>query len=36
MWWEECFKWLEVCYQVEHIIKSLEIGLDGWQFNIKF
>jgi hypothetical protein len=36
MWWQQCFKWLEVYYQVEHYADSLEVGLGGWQFNIKF
>jgi len=30
MWWEQCFEWLEVYCQVEHIVVSLEIGLGGW------
>ncbi len=29
------FEWLEVYYQVEHYVGSLEVGLSGWQFNIK-
>jgi hypothetical protein len=35
MWWQQCFKWLRVCCQVEHYINSLEVGLGGWQFNVK-
>jgi hypothetical protein len=23
-----------VCYQVEHGVNSLKVGLNGWQFNI--
>jgi hypothetical protein len=36
MWWQQCFKWLEVCCQVEHFIGSLGVGLSEWQFSIKF
>jgi hypothetical protein len=34
MWWEQCFEWLEVCCQVEHIVKSLEIVLGGFNINL--
>jgi len=30
MWWQQCFEWLEVCYQIEHYVASLEVGLGGW------
>jgi hypothetical protein len=30
MWWEQCFEWLKVWCQVEHIVKSLKVGLGGW------
>jgi hypothetical protein len=35
MWWQQCFKWLEVYCQVEHFVNSLKVGLGGWQFSIK-
>jgi hypothetical protein len=30
MCWQQCFEWLEVCYQVEHYVGSLKVGLGGW------
>jgi len=30
MWWKQCFEWLEVYYQIEDVVKSLEIGLGEW------
>jgi hypothetical protein len=30
MWYEQYFKWLKVCCQVEHGVESLKIGLSGW------
>jgi hypothetical protein len=30
MWWQQCFEWLKVCYQIEHYVGSLEVGLGGW------
>jgi hypothetical protein len=36
MWWQQRFKWLKVCCQVGHFVNSLEVGLCGWKFSIKF